>query len=94
MIFLISLSYLTVNHFDMKNISTQQIKAARMLLEWDQVELAKRAGVGVATLRRLEAVPGTMLENTNSASKIISALIDADIEFLNTSKGYGVRLKL
>ncbi len=65
-----------------------------MLLEWDQVELAKRAGVGVATLRRLEAVPGILLENNNSASKIISALIDADIEFLNTSKGHGVRLKL
>jgi len=94
MIFLISSSQVYVNHIDMKNITTQQIKAARMLLEWDQVELAKRAGVGVATLRRLEAAPGIVSENTNSASKIISALIDADIDFLNTSKGHGVRLKL
>jgi predicted transcriptional regulator len=76
----------------MKNITTEQIKAARILLGWDQVELAKRAGVGVATLRRIEAVPGLIDDNSTSAEKIITALLNADIEFLNSSKGLGVRL--
>ncbi len=79
---------------DIKNITTQQIKAARMLLEWDQPELAKRAGVGVATLRRLEAVSGSVPENSLSGLKIIAALIAAGIEFLNTSRGLGVRLRI
>ncbi len=82
------------NKNDIKNITVQQIKAARMLLEWDQLELAKRAGVGVATLRRLEANSGAVPENSMSGSQIIAALIAADIEFLNTLKGPGVRLKL
>ena len=77
----------------MKNITTQQIKAARMLLEWDQIELAKRAGVGVATLRRIEAVPGHINDGSPPAFKIITALVDANIEFLNTVRGVGVRLK-
>ena len=78
----------------MKNITTEQIKAARMLLGWDQIELATRAGVGVATLRRIEAVSGPIVEGSTSGSKVICALVKADIEFLNTSKGRGVRLVL
>ena len=78
---------------DIKNITTQQIKAARMLLGWDQLELARRAGVGVATLRRIEAIPGSIPESLMSGSKIVLALVDANIEFLNTAKGLGVRLK-
>ena len=78
---------------DIKNITTQQIKAARMLLGWDQLELARRAGVGVATLRRMEAIPGSIPEGLMSGSKIVLALINADIEFLNTAKGLGVRLR-
>ena len=31
-----------------------QIRAARALLGWSQSELAQRAGVGLATLQRLE----------------------------------------
>ena len=74
-----------VKMIDMKNIvSTQQIKAARMLLGWDQIELARRASVGVATLRRIEAQPGCAIAGPGSVAKIVSALEGAGIEFLGT----------
>ena len=81
---------------DIKNIScAQQIKAARMLLAWDQVELASRASVGVATLRRIEAHHGEALGSPRSVAKIVSALELAGIEFLGTSENkLGVCLNL
>jgi len=79
---------------DIKNIiCTQQIKAARMLLAWDQVELASRASVGVATLRRIEAHHGEALGSPGSVAKIVSALERAGIEFLGSPDNKpGVRL--
>ena len=81
---------------DIKNIiCTQQIKAARMLLAWDQVELASRASVGVATLRRIEAHHGEALGSPVSVAKIVSALEQAGIEFLGTPDSQpGVRLNI
>ncbi|MDT2019476.1 helix-turn-helix transcriptional regulator [Methylocella sp. CPCC 101449] len=75
-------------------MTTEQIKAARMLLGWDQVELAKRAGLGVATLRRLEAIPGPAQGTQVSLDKIAKALTDAGVRFLPQTKvaGIGVRL--
>ena len=80
----------------MKNIvSTHQIKAARMLLAWDQIELARRASMGVATLRRIEAQQGNATAGPGSVAKIVSALESAGIEFLGTPDVMpGVRLNL
>ena len=36
-------------------ITTEQMKAARALLHWDQSELAERADIGGSTLKRIEA---------------------------------------
>ncbi len=79
----------------MKNIvSTQQIKAARMLLSWDQVELARHASVGVATLRRIEANQGEAVGGLGTVAKIVSALEGAGIEFLGAPNNMpGVRLR-
>ena len=78
-----------------KIIFTQQIKAARMLLAWNQVELASRASVGVATLRRIEAHHGEALGSPGSVAKIVSALERAGIEFLGTPENkLGVCLNL
>lgn len=76
----------------MKNITTQQIKAARMLLMWDQVELARRADIGVATLRRIEAIPGPALASAEIMEKLTSAITAAGVQFLDGSRGIGVRL--
>jgi len=94
LIFLISIWFKFVKLIDMKNIvSTHQIKAARMLLAWDQVELARRSSVGVATLRRIEAQQGVASAGPGSVAKIVSALESAGIEFLGSPNDMpGVRL--
>ena len=40
-------------------ITAEQCRAARALLDWGQAELAEKAGVGIVTIRQLEA-GGTM----------------------------------
>ena len=75
----------------MKNINPRHIKAARALLDWNQEELADRAKVGVATLRRIEGTDGELPE-TKAAEKIVAALKAAGIAFQNHGKP-GVRLR-
>jgi transcriptional regulator with XRE-family HTH domain len=79
----------------MKNIiSVEQIKAARHLLGWDQTKLALAAGLGIATVRRIEAVPGPADNSNKSVQKMQSALETAGIQFIPPSQkgGAGVRL--
>lgn len=63
-------------------IVSSEIRAARALLGWNQVELAKAASVGVATVRRLETA-GALKGNVETVRKIQRALEDAGIEFLH-----------
>jgi transcriptional regulator with XRE-family HTH domain len=72
----------------------QQIRAARSLLEWSQDDLALKAGIGVATLRRLEAKPGPASGNAETVWKIQAALEEAGVIFIpaDAQHGYGVRL--
>ena len=75
-------------------IVSNEIRAARALLGWNQVELAKAASVGVATVRRLETA-GALKGNVETVRKIQRALEDAGIEFLQPEpgRGPGVRLR-
>jgi transcriptional regulator with XRE-family HTH domain len=72
-----------------------QIRAARALLGWNQVELAEAASVGVATLRRLEAAGTQLRGSVEVVWKIQLALEKAGVEFIaaDDHKGPGVRLK-
>lgn len=54
------------------------IRAARELLRWDQKELAKRAKVGLATLRRFES--GSKI-NPDRVEAILDALRTAGVAF-------------
>ena len=75
-------------------IVPKQIKAARAFLGLNQDELARAAGIGSATLKRVEAT-----EQVTGAAKTIwkieQALEKAGIEFIAASdgKGAGVRLR-
>ena len=75
-------------------IVSEQIRAARALLGISQNDLADRAAVGVATIRRLEAGRGTALGHARTLWKIQFALEDAGVKFLEetNSTGPGVRL--
>jgi predicted transcriptional regulator len=72
---------------------SEQIKAARSLLGWDQAELAVHADVGVATVKRIESRSGVVGGTMDTIVKIKSALEEAGIEFIGTpDEGPGVRL--
>jgi len=71
-----------------------QIRAARALLGWSQDQLARRAGVGLATLQRIEQNKGIVKGNFSTVLKIQKALEQAGIHFTESHSGQiGVRLE-
>ncbi len=79
-------------------ISATQIKAARMLLGWDQARLARGAGLSLPTIQRMEASEGNVRGNVDSLVKVVEALDRAGVELIgegavSSGGGRGVRLK-
>jgi transcriptional regulator with XRE-family HTH domain len=62
-------------------ISVCQIKASRVMLGWSAVELAERAGVSSATIKKYEAQTGIPNANIRILSAVKSVLESAGIEF-------------
>ena len=62
-------------------ISVCQIKAGRVMLGWSAVELAERAGVSSATIKKYEAQTGIPNANIRILSAVKSVLESAGIEF-------------
>jgi len=71
--------------------ATNQIKAARALLGWNQFELCKRAGVSISTVRRLEANKGPIEAHYETIVKVCRALERAGVKFVD-GPNYGVCL--
>lgn len=74
------------------------MKAARALLEMDQVALAKVSDVSIATIRRMEGSTGTVRANVESLMKIVGALEEAGVVLIaegsaSEDGGRGVRLR-
>ena len=67
--------------------STGQMRAARALLRWSAQDLAAASGIGVATIRRIEAIDGTPSTHTRTLLAIQAALESAGIEFIGSSNG-------
>jgi transcriptional regulator with XRE-family HTH domain len=76
-------------------ICAPEIRAARGLLGWSQIELAEAASLGVATVRRLENAGQKVRGSAESVWKIQTALEKAGVQFIpaDDSMGPGVRLK-
>jgi transcriptional regulator with XRE-family HTH domain len=79
-------------------ISAAQLRAARALLGFDQRELAKRSGLSLPTIQRMEASDGVVRGNVDSLMKLIEALVANGIELIgegaaSSGGGRGVRLK-
>jgi transcriptional regulator with XRE-family HTH domain len=71
-----------------------QIRAARALLGWSQTQLAHAAGIGLATLQRIEQTEGVVKGNFSTILKIQKALEEAGIRFIDGETGeIGVTLK-
>jgi transcriptional regulator with XRE-family HTH domain len=75
-------------------LTSEIIRAGRMLLRWDQKTLAEAAGVSHVTVRRLEAKPGPLVADRSTIAKLRAALESAGIVFVeDNGEGHGVRLK-
>ncbi|WP_026622465.1 transcriptional regulator with XRE-family HTH domain (plasmid) [Ensifer sp. WSM1721] len=80
--------------YDANEITGAQIRAARALIRWSAKELAKAAGIGVATVSRAEVEDGTTSLTSANLNAIRLALESAGIEFIpENGGGVGVRLK-
>jgi transcriptional regulator with XRE-family HTH domain len=79
-------------------ITATQLRAARALLGIDQRELARRAGLSLPTIQRMEASGGLVRGNVDSLMKLVDALAANGIELIgegaaSSGGGRGVRLK-
>jgi transcriptional regulator with XRE-family HTH domain len=73
-------------------ISPSQCRAARGLLDWSQLELAKRSRVGIVTIRQLEG--GLHQPRPATLQVVRQALESAGVEFIDENGGgAGVRLR-
>ena len=75
-------------------LQTAQIRAARALLGWKQVDLAKAADVSVATIRRIEGQDGPMMGDVSTLMRIQSAFEQDGILFLDKDLGGGIGVRL
>jgi hypothetical protein len=77
-----------------KPLSSAQIRAARALIRWSALQLAKETSVGVTTIRRAELTASeTKLTRVNDQA-IRRVLEEAGIEFIDAEGGGpGVRLR-
>lgn len=72
-------------------LTSEQTRAARVLLRWGQRELAGAAGISAETVKRLEKTPGKVSAYTGTMGAITKALEAVGIEFTNDDAP-GVRL--
>jgi transcriptional regulator with XRE-family HTH domain len=71
-------------------LTGEQIRAARALARIDQAELAKRAGVSLETVKRLERIRGPVEANVRTLSAIVSTFNAIGIQFHTRDDGVGV----
>ena len=77
--------------------SPRQIHAARVALDWNQIDLSKAANVGIATIKRLEFnhrdADLSQIMQYATLAKIISALEAQGIEFTFEDGRRGISFK-
>ncbi len=71
-----------------------QIRAARALIGMSQQELAARSLVGLATIKRIEAVGSEITGTAKTLVKIQKALEASGIRFIDEADGGGPGLRL
>ena len=77
-----------------EKISIRQLKAARALLDWSQMDLAAASEISYPTVARLETMDGPIGGRGSTAIAIRTALETAGVEFIEENGGGpGVRLR-
>ena len=76
------------------SITSEQVRAARALLRWEQRDLAKASGVSLPSVKRLEIQPGALAAQQRTIAQLRNALEKAGVEFIaENGGGAGVRLR-
>jgi DNA-binding XRE family transcriptional regulator len=74
-------------------LTGEQIRAARALARWGQVDLARAAELSVETVKRLEKTQGEVHANLKTVSAIMRAFEATGVVFdLGRGVGPGARL--
>ena len=74
-------------------VASEQIRAARALLRLSVVDLSLKSGVGIATIKRLEAMDGLPSANVRTVDALVKALESLGIDFIGSPDDCpGVRL--
>lgn len=80
--------------YDKKRITGAQLRAARALLRWSAEELAERAKIGVATVRRAEGADGPVVMTAANEDALVRVIEAAGVEFIpENGGGPGARLR-
>jgi hypothetical protein len=75
-------------------ITSEQIRAARALLRWEQRDLAEASKVSLPSIKRLETIPGRLAAQPRTVDALRSALEKAGVIFVEENgDGPGVRLR-
>ena len=76
------------------SITSEQVRAARALLRWEQRDLAEVSGVSLPSVKRLETQPGALAAQERTIAELRNALEKAGVEFIaENGGGPGVRLR-
>ena len=75
-------------------VTSEQIRAARALLRWEQKDLAAASKVSLPSVKRLETIPGPLAAQARTVDALRLALEDAGVIFVaENGEGAGVRLR-
>jgi predicted transcriptional regulator len=75
------------------HLTSEQIRAARMLLRWEQKDLAEASGISLPSIKRLETQPGKLGAQYRTIEAIVRALEKAGVTLIpENGGGAGVRL--
>jgi predicted transcriptional regulator len=74
-------------------LTSEQVRAARAMLRWEQRQLAEASEVSLPSIKRLESLPGPLAAQARTVSAIQRAFEAAGIIFIpENGGGAGVRL--
>jgi transcriptional regulator with XRE-family HTH domain len=75
-------------------MTSEQLRAARMLLRWEQKDIAEASGISLPAIKRLETIPGPLAAQSRTVEAIKEAFRKAGVEFIDEDGGGpGVRLR-
>jgi transcriptional regulator with XRE-family HTH domain len=73
-------------------LTSEQVRAARMMLRWEQKDLAIRSGISLPNIKRIETIPGELTSWEYTIKAIKRAFEEQGIRFFN-GHSLGLRLR-